>query len=129
MLPPNSLVASGPVIIEDGKVLLNKHGEDAFWKFPGGRVEDFDIGLEEACRREVKEEMGLDVDLLRPVKPMLVKLPDGRVVILIHYLAKRLNEVNPGPDIREWAWHPVDHLPTDLAPNIKPVLEEALKNG
>lgn len=127
-LPPNSLIAAGPVIIEDGKVLLNKHGDDAFWKFPGGRVEDFDISLEETARREVKEEMGLDVELIRPVKPMLVKLPKDGVVILIHYLARRLNEVKPGPDIREWGWHPINDLPNDLAPNIRPVLD-SLKNS
>jgi len=127
-LPPNSFVASGPVIIEDGKVLLNKHGDDDFWKFPGGRVKDLDITLEEAAKREVKEEMGIDVELIRPLKPIMLKLPDGRAAILVHYLAKRFGEVKPGPDIREWAWHPIDALPPDLAPNIKPVLEGA-KNG
>lgn len=122
-LPQGSLVAAGPVIVEDGKVLLNKHGDDEFWKFPGGRVENFDESLEAAAKREVKEEMGLEVELIRPLKPMMVKLDDGRVVILIHYEAKRLNEVSPDKDIKEWGWHPVADLPEGLAPNIKPVLE------
>lgn len=122
-LPKGSLIASGPVIIENGKVLLNKHGDDVFWKFPGGRVEDFDASLEDAARREVKEEMGLDVELLRPLRPLMRRLSDGRVVILIHFEAKRLNDIAPGKDIREWGWHPTDKLPEDLAPNIRPVLE------
>lgn len=122
-LPEGSLIASGPVIIEDGKVLLNKHGEDPFWKFPGGRVEDFDISLEEAAEREVKEEIGLDVELIRPLKPMMIKLGDGRVVLLIHYEAKRLNDIAPGEEVREWAWHSADNLPEDVAPNVLPVLE------
>ncbi|MFW0837710.1 MAG: NUDIX hydrolase [Candidatus Komeilibacteria bacterium] len=33
------IVASGPVIIENGEVLLNKHGDDKFWKFLGGKVQ------------------------------------------------------------------------------------------
>ena len=122
-LPPGSLIASGPVIIENGKVLLNKHGDDEFWKFPGGKVENFDESLEEAAKREVKEEMGLEVELIKPIKPMMLKLDDGRIVILIHYLSKRLNEVSPGVEIREWGWYSLDDLPKDLAPNIRPVLE------
>jgi len=39
---PKIIIASGPVIVEDGKVLLNKHGGTTFSKFCGGRVEDFD---------------------------------------------------------------------------------------
>jgi len=35
------IIASGPVIIENGKVLLNKHGDDKFWKFLGGKVENW----------------------------------------------------------------------------------------
>lgn len=34
------IIASGPVIIENNKVLLNRHGEDdkakEYWKFVGG---------------------------------------------------------------------------------------------
>lgn len=122
-LPKGSLIASGPVIIEDGKVLLNKHGDDDFWKFPGGRVETFDMTLEEAAKREVREEMGLEVELLRPLKPVMQRLEDGRIIILIHYEARRLNDVTPGEEIREWGWYPIDNLPESLAPNITLVLE------
>ena len=129
------IAASGPVIIENGKVLLNKHGDDDFWKFLGGRVEDFDFAninnsLEEACHREVKKEMGFDVEIIRPLKPMMVPRPDNpnTWVILIHYLAKRLGDTKPGPDIRETRWFDIDNLPPDYAPNIKPVIEEYKKS-
>ena len=45
------IIASGPVIVENGKVLLNKHGEDGFWKFCGGRVEDYTTNLVENAQR------------------------------------------------------------------------------
>ena len=48
------IVASGPVVVEGGKVLLNKHGDTSFWKFCGGKVEDFDQNLFEAAKRETK---------------------------------------------------------------------------
>lgn len=121
------IIASGPVIIENGKVLLNKHGDDGFWKFVGGKVEVYDISLEEVAKREVMEEMGLEVDLIRPLKPMMIDMPD-KVVILVHYLATRKGEVKPGVDILEWSWFDIKDLPHDSAPNIKPVISEYLEH-
>lgn len=119
------IIASGPVIIENNKVLLNKHGDDGFWKFVGGKVENFDISLEEVAKREVKEEMGLEIEILRPLKPMMVNMPE-KVVVLIHYLANRSGEVVPGAEILDWGWFDIKNLPKDCAPNIKPVIEEYL---
>jgi ADP-ribose pyrophosphatase YjhB (NUDIX family) len=128
------IAVSGPVIIENDKVLLNKHGNDNFWKFLGGCVENFDFAdinnsLEEACRREVKEEMGFDVEIIQPIKPMMVPKPNepGVWIILIHYLAKRLGEIKLGPDIKDAQWFDINNLPPDCAPNIKPVIEEYKK--
>jgi len=136
------IVASGPVIIEkrEGveKVLLNRHGEDEkakqYWKFVGGRIEDFDFAdetqsLEEACRREVKEEMGIGIKIITPLKPMMISHPDedNTFVVLIHYLAKRIGEVNCGSDIEQWQWFDINKLPDHCAPNIKPVIDEYIK--
>ena len=62
------IIASGPVIVENGKVLLNKHGEDVFWKFCGGKVEDYNTNLADNARREVKEEMG--ITRIRVIAPL-----------------------------------------------------------
>lgn len=130
----NFIVASGPVIIENNKVLLNQHGRENLWKFVGGRVENFDFAdynnsLEETAKREVMEEMGIEIEIIRPIKPMLIPKPnkEGAYVVLIHYLANRLGEIKPGADIRAWDWFDINNLPADCAPNIKPVIEEYLK--
>jgi 8-oxo-dGTP diphosphatase len=123
-LPPNSIIASGPVIIEDNKVLLNREQkEDSItpWMFPGGEVEEFDKTLEEACMREVKEEMGIKIEILKPLRPIML-LQNGRVIILIHYLAKRIGEVQPGEDITEWAWHDINNLPKNCTQNVYDII-------
>ena len=118
------IVVSGPVIIEKGKVLLNKHGDTTFWKFPGGRIEDFtELSLDEHAKREVMEEMGIGIDIVRPLSTLMTKKGED-VVILVHFLANRIGEVFPGSDIREWKWLPIKSLPDDCAPNIKPIIEE-----
>lgn len=128
------IIASGPVIIENGKVLLDKNGSDPFWKFPGGKIElsdltDAEHSLETAARRKVEEELGFDIEIIRPLKPMMLKKPGNKntIVVLIHWLSKRIGEVVPGGDTTEWAWHDIYNLPADCAPNIKPVIEDYLR--
>ena len=118
-------IASGPVIIENRKVLLNKH-KDNFWKFPGGTVENNEDYIETA-KREVKEEMGIDIEVLNP-EPFITfarkETKKGTMnIMLVHFLAKRVGEIKPGGDIREWQWIDIDNLPVDLGPNIIPTLK------
>lgn len=54
------------VFLDGADVLLHRAVRDDFWSLPGGRCEF----LEEsgvALRREMGEEMGVDVEILRPV--------------------------------------------------------------
>ena len=103
------IVASGPVIVEDGKVLVSKHGDTSFWK------------------RRAKEEVGVDLELINEIPYFFYtqKEIEGEIadVILCQFLAKRIGEVNKGVDIREVAWLEVGNLPQDLAPNIIPALK------
>ena len=118
-------IASGPVITEKGKVLVDKHGDDKFWKFPGGRQLDNNNFLENT-KREVKEELGIEVTLKEEPCVMAFEREKNNIkeyVILIHYLAKRKGEIKIGRDIREFKWLDIKNLPEDCAPNIKPVLE------
>ncbi|MCK9439247.1 MAG: NUDIX hydrolase [Patescibacteria group bacterium] len=122
------IIASGPVIVENNKVLLNKHGDDEFWKFCGGRVEENEVNLMEVAKREVKEEMGLEIEIMNhdPYFFYTEKEVEGTKVsvILVHFLAKRIGDIIPGDDIREWRWIDIDDLDKEnLAPNIKPSLK------
>jgi len=64
--PERPLVGVGAVIIQDGRVLLVRRAQAPQkdrWSLPGGLLE---LGerLEEAVRREVREETGLEVEVL-----------------------------------------------------------------
>ena len=131
-LPHGSIIAAGPVIIEDGKVLLNKERKSygvTPWLFPGGKVENFEESLEEACRREAKEEMGIDIEIIRPMKTILARQTSNPNAynILVHYLARRIGNITPAENIAEWGWHDIDKLPQDCAENVYEIIEEYKK--
>ncbi len=121
-------IATGPVILQDGKVLLDKHGDDTFWKFPGGRLCDDNSPRANAIR-EVQEELGIVVELVGDPKIFqFTREKNGVIefVVLVHYLARIIDgaEISPGRDVREWAWHDIKNLPSDCAPNIAPIVRE-----
>jgi 8-oxo-dGTP pyrophosphatase MutT (NUDIX family) len=120
---PKIVMASGPVIIRDNQVLLNQHGEDQFWKFCGGKVEDLELNLIETARKEFKEEMGAEFDVL-DLRPYIYHTEVGpKDVVLVHYLAGLVGEIRPGADIRQWGWFDINSLgQMELAPNIIPAL-------
>ena len=45
-------------------------------------------------------------------------------IILVHFLAKRISEVSPSKDTKEWCWMDLNSLDGEnLAPNVKPTLK------
>jgi ADP-ribose pyrophosphatase YjhB (NUDIX family) len=126
-----TIIASGPVIIEDGKLLVNKDDKDDFYKLPGGTIEEGDT-LVDACHREAFEENNGRIEIIRPLNPMIIyKNPqtgEKMRIVLIHYLAKLLNkdEIKPMPPIKEVKWLDINEIKEgkhNVAPNIKFLIE------
>ncbi|OGJ20421.1 hypothetical protein A3K73_00210 [Candidatus Pacearchaeota archaeon RBG_13_36_9] len=127
------IIASGPVIIEDNKLMVNKDDKDDFYKLPGGTIEEGIEDLEEACHREVKEENNAEIEIIRPLHPMILwknpQTSERMVILLIHYLANLKNkpEIKPVPPIQEIKWLDVKEIMEgkhNVAPNIKFLIEK-----
>jgi ADP-ribose pyrophosphatase YjhB (NUDIX family) len=127
------IIASGPVIIEEGKLLVNKDNKDDFYKIPGGTVEEGIEDLEEACKREVKEEINGEVEIIKPLHPMIIwknpQTEERMAIVLIHFLAKLLNreQIRPIEPIKEIKWLDIEEIKQDkhfVAPNIKFLIEK-----
>jgi len=127
-----TIIASGPVIIQDGKLLVNKDAKDDFYKLPGGTVEQGD-SLTEACKNESRQENNAEIEIIKPLNPMIIyKNPqtnEEQTIILIHYEAKLLNkdEIKPIEPIKEVTWLDIEEIKQDkhnVAPNIKFLIEK-----
>ena len=127
------IIASGPVIIENSKLMVNKDNKDDFYKLPGGTIKEDVESLEEACHREVKEENNAEIEIIKPLYPMILwKNPQSgekMCIVLIHYLAKlkNKNELKPIYPIQEIKWLNIEEIKQgkwNVAPNIKFLIDK-----
>lgn len=132
-LSVKSIVASGPVIIQNGKLLVNKDTKDDFYKLPGGTVEPDIEDLEQACHRETREENNGEIEIIKPLHPMILwknpQTDEKMAILLIHYLAKLKNpdDIYPIPPIKEVRWLDIKEIKEGkhyVAPNIKFLIEK-----
>ncbi|EKE25613.1 MAG: NUDIX hydrolase [uncultured bacterium] len=126
MIMQKIIIASGPVIVKDGKVLLDIQGDDNFWKFCGGKIQENE-NLSSTAKRRAKEELGIDIEIKNPEAFLLhiKQEKDGEDydVILAHFLSDFTGEIITGNGVREWDWHSLENLPDNIAPNILPTLK------
>lgn len=65
-----SLMVTAAVIHRDGRVLLAKRPSEGLlggmWEFPGGTLEETDADLPACLRREIQEELGVDIQVGAP---------------------------------------------------------------
>jgi 8-oxo-dGTP diphosphatase len=116
---------------EDLKVLLIRRGMEPFlgrWALPGGFVR-MDETVDEAARRELREEAGIDRAMLEQFHTFgaIDRDPRERVVSVAHYALVKLSDhaVRAATDAREAAWFGVDDLPT-LAFDHDAIVEMAI---
>jgi 8-oxo-dGTP pyrophosphatase MutT (NUDIX family) len=70
---PRHFVATGYVVFE-GKTLLLLHKKLGMWLPPGGHIDEGELP-DEACLREIKEETGLDAEIVSPKRRPDPKAP------------------------------------------------------
>ncbi|WP_428607924.1 Nudix family hydrolase [Sedimenticola sp.] len=89
MLPVHVAVA----VIQDnqGRVLLTRRPAGAhqggLWEFPGGKVERGE-DLDSALRREIREELGVEVSTYQPLIDVTYSYPDKTVRLDVHRVDK-----------------------------------------
>ncbi len=116
--PERPILGVGGVVIYRGRALLVRRGHEPLkgeWSIPGGTVE---VGeeLEQAARRELKEETGLDVEPL-DVLTIFSRIQRERGRVRYHFVivdyACRLKggRLRPASDVLDARWVRREDLP------------------
>ncbi len=130
------LVASGPVILEKGKLLVIMNDKDNFYKIPGGKLVEGE-SLEGCAIRELEEEAGLSCKLIKKIDTYEINQKPGTgekmKIELHHYLAKLTNPVKNYESFNHnghfVAWIDIGYIRDEkcfVAPNIKFLLEKGV---
>jgi 8-oxo-dGTP pyrophosphatase MutT (NUDIX family) len=108
------------LVVNNGKVLLRKHDKYGMWLSVGGHIE-LDEDPNQAAVREVKEEVGLDIELIGPrlfeqneenrrelISPIGLNRhrinPAHEHVAFIYFGKSQTDNVIPEKPTDEWKW-------------------------
>lgn len=132
---PIFMPAAGIILYENGKILLQKRGDNGKWALHGGAMELGET-TEETAIREAKEEIGITPESLDfygvfSGKQMYHVYPDGNEVYIIStvYFCDKYNgklEID-NKEVLEVEWFDVNDLPGNIAPIDSFILENLQK--
>jgi len=108
-------VTAGAMIFDDeGRILLLNHvfRPDCAWGIPGGFLSKGEQP-EAALRRELKEEIGIEVEA---VEMLFARTLPGPRQIEIYFRARAIGRPEPCSfEIKSACWFSIDDLPSDLS--------------
>lgn len=127
-------VAVGAIILNDKhEILLTKRSQNAknergCWEAPGGSIE-FGETMEAAIKREMKEELGIEVDILKQFPAKDHMLPaEKQHWVATTFLVKIKNDQIPKIMEKDKCdgigWYSISNLPNPLSVITKIDLEE-----
>ncbi len=133
---PGPVLAASAAVFRDGRVLVAKRGRppgQGLWSLPGGAVERGER-LEQAAAREVREETGVEAEIvgLAGHRELIERDPAGAVVrhyVILAFAARwRAGEGTPGPEAAEVRWiEPAEIKNLVATPGLAEIVAQARK--
>ncbi|MCA1554931.1 MAG: NUDIX hydrolase [Chloroflexi bacterium] len=140
--PEFPIPSVGVLVVHDGRALLVQRGNEPSrgrWTIPGGVVEVGET-IHEAGKRELREECGIEVEIVRPLQLFEVITRDpstgsgqaGRV--RFHYIIHDMlgtyvgGELMHAADAMDARWFSIDDLSAfDVLPDVAALVREVLR--
>ena len=123
-----TVTAAGIVFDERGRVLLLKHRfrSGSGWGIPGGFVEAGEQP-EEGLRRELLEEIGLELDYAELIHTRTLKKP--RQIEIIFHCRSRGTALPQSMEIRKAGWFTANEIPEGVPQDQRRLIKDFLKDG
>src|SRR5437667_1224434 len=118
-------VAVNALIFDDGRVLLARRDNIDWWNLPGGGMELGET-VDEAIRREVREETGLEVEVEYLVG--VYSKPQKQEVVLTFRCRVVGGVLTETEESRECRYFAPSSLPRNTLPKHRQRVEDALLN-
>ena len=126
---PRFAVTAGAIVTDDlGRVLLLKHRfrPGSGWGLPGGFIEHGEQP-EEGLRRELREEIGLEVGRLKLFTVRAFKRPKQVEIVFMGQAVGNPDELSF--EIQEAAWFLPGEFPPELPRDQYDLIKRALNDG
>jgi ADP-ribose pyrophosphatase YjhB (NUDIX family) len=130
LVEPRFMVTAGAVITDErGRVLLLNHvfRAGSGWGIPGGFIEKGEQP-EEALRRELREEVGLELERAEIAFVRTLRKP-AQVEIIFRCRARGDSIVGNSLEIKSAEWFALDNLPSRLPKDQRELIKRSLEDG
>ncbi len=131
MHDPDYLPVTAAVIRKDGKILIARRKKACMgyrWEFPGGKLEENET-LEECLKREIREELGIDIAVGSLLSARKHVINCQAAIILYAYHAEHISGDIVLTDHDAIEWVSPEDLPRYSFPDPdRQVVEELLKS-
>jgi len=127
---PHHDIAVALIFDDDGRLLIQRRPDEGqlagLWEFPGGKYEeDEDGSMEAACRREIREELGVDIAVEEPFYTL--KHAYTHFKITLHAFRCRITDGAPtAREDQPMTWVTLDELEDYAFPRANGKLIEEL---
>ena len=119
------ILKAGSIIMNDeGKILLLTIPNRDIWSFPKGHMEAGET-VEQATRREVLEETGYEIDIMRQLSDIIYTNENtGEPIRIFMSLSTIGRKVNDGEEGIIKEWFTIEEAEKKLFPNLTFLLKE-----
>ncbi|MCE7054743.1 (deoxy)nucleoside triphosphate pyrophosphohydrolase [Algoriphagus sp. AGSA1] len=124
------LLVTCAVLFSGQKVLCAQRSSTmplpGLWEFPGGKIEEGE-SPEECLNREVREELGISIDIVRPMDPSEYSYTPGTLIHLLPFICCWAGGELTLTEHQAVKWSGKEELMTlEWAPADMPIVEELL---